>query len=263
MLARAATSLRLRALDARDRLAGRADPLVPPRRRWFVGGGDFVAVGDEFLGHFTELADLQPGDRVLDVGCGIGRMARPLAGFLDPATGRYDGFDVDARAIAWCQKRYRALPHFHFRAADVSSGMYAPAGRQDAGQYRFPYDDAAFDLVTATSVFTHLLEPAAVRYIAECARVLAPGGRLFATFFLLDDESRAMVARQEAWIRFPDASGHIAILDPGQPEAAIGYDRGWLGDRLTEHGLTLDTVERGSWTAPVGRSYQDIVVARR
>ena len=47
-------SARLRYLDARDRSLTRpprADRLVPPRRRQFVGHSDFVATGDEFAGH--------------------------------------------------------------------------------------------------------------------------------------------------------------------------------------------------------------------
>src|SRR3954452_5628933 len=80
LLERARTSLRLRALDLRDRVSGRADPLVPPRRLHFGGHAesDFAATGDEFLGHFTRLGGLRASDRVLDIGCGIGRMARPL-----------------------------------------------------------------------------------------------------------------------------------------------------------------------------------------
>ena len=39
-----------------------------------------------------------------------------------------------------------------------------------------------------TSVLTHLLEDEAEHYLAETARVLEPGGRALATFFLLDDD---------------------------------------------------------------------------
>ena len=86
---------------------------MPPRRLDFVGHSDFAATGDEFLAHFVELGGLQPGERVLDVGCGIGRMARPLAGYLSP-TASYDGFDVNRDGIAWCRRRYRRHPNFRF-----------------------------------------------------------------------------------------------------------------------------------------------------
>src|SRR5690349_1101666 len=100
MSSRALTSLRLRSADALDRVRGRQDPLVPPRRLQFVGAGDFAATGDEFLGHLVDLAGLEPTSDVVDIGCGIGRIARPLAGYL--TTGSYAGFDVDPRGIAWC-----------------------------------------------------------------------------------------------------------------------------------------------------------------
>src|SRR4051794_40645769 len=103
----------------------------------YVGEGDFVATGDEFLGHLRELAGLTPRSRVLDVGCGIGRVARPLAGFLDG--GSYTGFDVNAPAIGWCQARYPE--HFRFQLADLYNARYHPTGMARASEYRFPYDD--------------------------------------------------------------------------------------------------------------------------
>ena len=84
--ARAATSVRLRAADALDALTGRRDRLTPPRRMsGYVGRGDFRATGEEFLGHFRELGGLRAEDRVLEIGCGIGRMARVLAPRAAPA----------------------------------------------------------------------------------------------------------------------------------------------------------------------------------
>src|SRR3954470_20703716 len=65
-------------------------PEPPPELR-FVGDGDFRAIGAEFLGLFARLGGLRPGDAVIDIGCGIGRMALPLTQYLDPASARYDG----------------------------------------------------------------------------------------------------------------------------------------------------------------------------
>ena len=72
------------ARDALDWTLRRRHPLSPPRRL-LHGIGSSPEVGETFLRHFRELADLRPDERVLDVGCGVGRMAVPLAGYLRPA----------------------------------------------------------------------------------------------------------------------------------------------------------------------------------
>jgi SAM-dependent methyltransferase len=258
---RARTSARLRALDLRDSVSRRRDRLVPPRRLDFVGHSDFAATGDEFLAHFVELGGLQPGERVLDVGCGIGRMARPLAGYLS-SDGSYDGFDVNRDGIAWCRRRYRRYPNFHFQLADLFNARYNPHGSQRADEYRFPYDDASFTFVFATSIFTHLLEADATHYLAECARVLAPGGRLLATFFVLDDTSRALIAEGRSGLPFLDTDARVAILDEALPEEAVAYDDEWVFEALRHNGLEFAGLHPGSWS---GReesvSFQDLVVA--
>jgi SAM-dependent methyltransferase len=268
LLQRARTSLRLRALDLRDRVAGRADPLVPPRRRHFVGHAesDFAATGDEFLCHFTRLGGLKPTDRVLDIGCGIGRMARPLAGYLDAARGSYDGFDVNAAGIAWCREHYARHPRFTFAVADLFNARYNPAGTQSADAYTFPYGDGRFDFALATSVFTHLLEAEADRYLAEAARTLAPGGRLFATWFLLDDGSRAAIAAGRAALPFLAPEQRVAVVSEAVPEEAIAFDRAWVLAAAARHGLETAAVHAGTWrgeTDPPAPTFQDIVVATK
>jgi SAM-dependent methyltransferase len=263
LLERARTSLRLRALDVRDRMTGRADRLVPPRRLDFVGHSDFVETGDEFLRHFRELAALRRDERVLDVGCGIGRMARPLAGYLS-AQGSYDGFDVNRDGIAWCRERYARHPNFGFEAVDLFNRRYNPAGTEAADTFRFPYDDAAFDVVICTSVMTHLLEGEADHYVAEIARVLAPRGRVLATWFLLDDTSRAAIDAGRAGLPFLSPEARVAVVSDELPEEAVAYDGTWVADSYRRQGLEIAAVHAGTWRGDdAGRSFQDIVVGRR
>ncbi|HEV2062441.1 MAG TPA: class I SAM-dependent methyltransferase [Solirubrobacteraceae bacterium] len=251
-------SLRLRALDVKDRLSGRADRLVPPRRLDYAGHSDFAETGDEFLGYFVELGGLQPHHAVLDVGCGIGRMARPLAGYLD-ADGSYDGFDVNRDGIGWCRRRYARHANFRFRVADLYNRRYNPHGAHAAADYRFPYDDGTFDFAIATSVLTHLLENEAAHYLEEIRRVLKPQGRALVTFFLLNDKSRRLIEEGRAELPFLDPRDHVSVLDADLPEEAVAYDEAWVRERLA-----VADVRYGSWC---GRdeftSFQDIVVATR
>jgi SAM-dependent methyltransferase len=251
---RAATALKLRAQDALDRVSGRQDPLIPPRRLQFVGAGDFAAVGDEFLGHLVDRAGLTPGSAVLDVGCGIGRVARPLAGYLGGG-GSYAGFDVDPRGIAWCAARYPE-DRFSFVLADLHNRRYNPGGTQPAREYRFPYADDAFDVALMTSVVTHLQAPECEHYLAEAIRVLRPGGRLLATFFLLDDDSRAAMREQRTSLTFQHPEKEVAVADPTLPEEAVAYDERWVRERLD-----VRSIDPGTWRGSAGASYQDIVVA--
>jgi SAM-dependent methyltransferase len=261
--ARALTSLRLRALDLGDRALGRAGPLVPPRRlRGFAGDSDFLATGAELLGLLGTHGRLRSASHVLDIGCGIGRLARTLTEVLDPADGgAYVGFDPVAPAVAWCAARYPA--HFRFVHADLRNDLYNPGGAVAATEYRFPVADGWATLAVATSVFTHLDRSEVEHYLAETHRALAPGGVALLTFFLLDDGSRAALAGGRAQQPFTEPAGAQAIADREVTMAAVAHDRASVLDALADHGLEAGATHDGTWRGGPGVSYQDLVVAGR
>jgi SAM-dependent methyltransferase len=242
--------------DVADRALRRRDPLTPPRRLQNVGRGDFEEVGEAHIRNLRDLAELKPTDRVLDIGCGIGRLARPLARVLRPP-GSYDGFDVVERSIAWCERHYHDTPaQFRFTLCDLRNTAYNPDGLQVAAEHTFPYPDRAFDLAFAISVFTHLLPESAERYLSESSRVLAPGGRMLLTWFLLSDAPAPASA-----FDFRVPAGAAATIDPANPEAALAYPEPWLRDRIAANDLSLrEPIHYGSWRGVPGRSFQDLVV---
>lgn len=242
----------------------RGERPLPPRHLSFVGGGDFEATGREFLGHFTELGGLRPGDRVLDIGCGIGRMALPLTGYLD--SGSYAGFDVGREMVRWCSRNIGSRwPNFEFTWAPIYNAKYNPFGDVAGSEFRFPYEDSSFDFAFATSVFTHLQRAETRRYLAEIARVLRPGATCLLTFFLLTPESEAEIEAGRAGFDFRYEVDGGLTSEPRQPEEAIAFRTEVLRELLSEAGLGVrEPLHFGSWANAAGApSLQDIVVAER
>lgn len=251
-------------LDAWDTLARRRPPLVPPRRLRFVGDGDFATIGGEFVGHLRTFAGLTPHSRVLDAGCGVGRLAIPLLDVLSPQ-GSYDGFDIVPRAIRWCDREIAPRhPRFRFTLVHLTNGAYRRGRAGSAATFRFPYPDASFDVVVATSLFTHLLPDEARNYVGEIGRVLAPGGRCLVTWFVRNAEAEALLLDDRAAIPMGHAYGDCLVLDPAVPEAAIAYPQAGIDAMYARAGLADVTLHPGAWC---GRSTftsgQDIVVATK
>jgi ubiquinone/menaquinone biosynthesis C-methylase UbiE len=260
-------------VDLADRvLRRRTGELVPPRSAIFAGSVDgYRASGRRLVRMLEETAALAPSSRVLDVGSGNGRLAVALTETLGEQ-GSYDGLDIVASGIEWCSgtitPRY---PSFRFTHADVFNAEYNPRGSVRPGDYRFPYPDESFDLVVLVSVFTHMLPADMDHYLAEIARVLAPGGRCFATYFLLNEESERLMEAGSSSLRFKHELGACRVVNPAVPELSVAYAEAVVRETHERNGLTLDEGFRyGGWCGrpPLwgdesGPGDQDVVVSMR
>lgn len=246
---------------------GRRDPLIPPRWLHIVGSGDdsdFVAIGEDFFRLFVNVGGLKPHHRVLDVGSGTGRMARPLTRYL--SNGGYEGIDIVAASIQWCQRTYsRRYPNFHFQWSDIFNQHYNPLGKQQASEYRFPFENSSFDFVLLTSVFTHLLPAALRNYLSEVARVLKPGGRSFITCYLLNPEARGLIDEGRSCEKFRFDFDGCRIETAENPEHIVAYDEDTILKSYGKCGLKLlAPAYHGNWCGRKnGLTHQDVIVAEK
>jgi SAM-dependent methyltransferase len=256
--------LYVRALDLSDFSARRRD-MIPPRTMNFVGDGDYKAVGLEFRNLFTRYGGLKPDDRVLDVGCGLGRMANPLTDYLS-ARGEYVGFDIVKKGVEWCQSHITPrYPNFHFYHSNVRNRFYNPDGVCEASSYRFPHEDGSFDFVFLTSVFTHMFPADLENYLKEISRVLKKGGHCFITMFLLNKESEDLLQRGLSSQNFVYKLEGCVTANLEIPEASIAFEETYTRRLFASVDLSLvQPIHYGRWC---GRkeflSYQDIVIATK
>ncbi|MGI9614505.1 MAG: methyltransferase domain-containing protein [Acidimicrobiales bacterium] len=99
---------------------------------------------------------LEPGRRLLDVGCGPGSMTAEFADRVAPA--EVVGVDVVADVIEKARSAHER-GNLRFEVADA---------------YTLPFDDSSFDIVHAHQVLQHVSDPVAL--LRECSRVCRPGG---------------------------------------------------------------------------------------
>lgn len=227
--------------------------------------------GEEWSNLLRAHGAMTPTSDVLEIGCGLGRIAFAIRYLLREGT--YTGFEIVRRKVEFLERTFhRAHPNFAFKWADVRNSYYNPDGRLLPTQYAFPVGDASQDLVYAASVFTHMLPENASHYFAEAARVLRPGGRCVFSFFLLEryltGARRPFNFGSPAFAfdrRLPAWGDEFAYVNADNPEQMTAYASTLIARMATTSGLEVASVVAGLWsgTEPAAAPTQDLVVLRR
>jgi ubiquinone/menaquinone biosynthesis C-methylase UbiE len=150
---------------------------------WFQDTFSFRGQWRELRQRTITLARLQPGEQVLDVGCGTGTLALEVARRVGRA-GRVAGIDPSPEQIA--------------RARAKAVRRHVPIAFQIGVIERLPFPDQTFDVVLSTLMMHHLPDSLKRQGLSEVARVLKPGGRLVIADFTRKQERQGRAARFHA-----------------------------------------------------------------
>jgi len=173
----------------------------PPRSlAWRVGGADsngrvfpdFLISGHQVVCNLLALLkdiDKGPADfrRLLDFGCGCGRVTRFLA--YERFAAQLVGCDIDPEAIAWCRENIPAV--------DFQVTPYTPP---------LSFSDDSFDFIYSISIFTHLHPEEQFAWLQELRRIASPGAILILSvqghnrnWSRLPDEVKARLEHDGIW----------------------------------------------------------------
>jgi len=155
------------------RLAGAKDglPIPPGQLRYLVAGTReiswFLTGGTQGSQCITRILrsngiNIEDFDRILDFGCGCGRIHRNWHSLKGP---RLFGTDYNPKLVHWCQSNLGGLADF--RTNDLSPPL--------------DHNDDFFDFIYVISVFTHIGEGNQSRWMREFLRILKDGGILLIT----------------------------------------------------------------------------------
>ena len=240
------------------------EKLVPPRGLIFTGAGDFVSVGNRFAEKIIEECGLNEKSCLLDIGCGIGRIARPFTKLLG-ADGFYQGFDIGPQGVKWCKQHYRNYTNFHFDYVPLQNDLYNLSAQNPASEFTFPYKTGSFDAACAISVFTHMQQNDVQRYFREISRTLINGGSCFCTFFIITEE-RLQKNSEGVMTFFRYNHGDFYLHDNRVKDANIAYRKEAIERMAAESGLKMSVILPGWWADKQQEGkfdFQDVVVLEK
>jgi ubiquinone/menaquinone biosynthesis C-methylase UbiE len=223
-----------------------ADLPIPPEHLWI--GYDYPAGGKAHVRRMLEIVEesgaaFAPGDRILDLGCGAGRMIRHLRHLARSC--EIWGCDISAEHIFWCQS-YLSPPFNFFVNTKVP---------------HLPHRDGSFRLIYCGSLFTHI-DDLTTTWLLELRRLLAQDGRAYITIH--DAHSIELIEQQrpQLWQRmtgspvFQEARGAFDMLTVGRDNASqVFYDRDYFV-RLLETMFEICSV------TPEAYAYQTAILVK-
>lgn len=232
---------------------------LPKSGEIFTGRGNFLEIGFKVRENLKAFCELNSQSRVFDIGCGLGRIAIPLTSEIKE--GEYHGFDIVKKGINYCREQISSkFPNFHFHHQPLYNDLYTSGGKK-ATETSFPVEDSTMDIAVANSLFTHLVLEETERYIQESSRILKPGGKFYATFFVRNAKREALMKNLEDF-SFPHRYENYSLMSEKVKSANVAFDQTFLEGLFAEYGFAIRERRFGQWAGRGEEAidFQDVYV---
>jgi cyclopropane fatty-acyl-phospholipid synthase-like methyltransferase len=172
--------------------------------------------------HFQCTSD----SRVLDIGCGQGRL--PIGIIRKLGSVNYTGIDVDSSSIDWCtQYIEQNNTSFRFKHLDLHNERYNKKGIKADEQFRFDLESKSVDIIYLYSVFSHTTEEDFRAYLKDFSRILDDNGKIFFTTFIEEDVPNFSINPENYQLK---CSGPLHI---------VRYEKEYIFSILKEFGYSI------------------------
>lgn len=186
---------------------------------------------DTVRGYETNIAQ---AERILDFGCGCGRLIRALP--LVTSAHLY-GCDSDKHAAMWCRS--------HLLGEFYQNSEFPP----------LPWRDGNFDMIYAISVLTHMDETHQNVWLVEWRRILKPGGLLLASFRRPQTMSEKEATERSGGI-YSTQTGYHSGLFPAYYRTGL-HTLAYVRSHWSQYFEIADIIERGKFLS------QEVVIMKK
>ncbi|MGD0962236.1 MAG: class I SAM-dependent methyltransferase [Methylomonas sp.] len=205
--------------------------IIPsPDKRWcgpeFKDDVFYIKSAEKEANRLVKFFQCNIASRILDIGCGQGRLANGLLRVVGEVN--YVGMDVDQFSVNWCENHIgKQHGSFRFKYLDLYNERYNVNGQRITDNFQFDIESNSMDIIYLFSVFSHTIENDMRVYLKDFLRILNNDGKVFFTTFVEENVENFTINPENYRL---NCSGPLHI---------VRYNKEYLFSLLNELGYSI------------------------
>lgn len=239
----------------------------PEIRNWtgpFDDKNYYFNLGKEQSEKIIQWLSIKPDQKILDIGCGCGRIAIHFLDYLS-GQGQYIGIDSNKELLSYCVDNISKVNNnFQFKFIDAYNGVYSQDGKLKCKDIVFPIENESVDIVIMWSVFTHMYLADIDSYLKEVHRVLKKGGFFIASLNLYNKFISNQIKMGKSYLDIKYRINEDSYsLDKEVPENGFAHNEETIKEFYWRNGFLIREIKYGVWSSKelVGE-FHDCIIAQ-